>query len=69
MTSYLGDRLYGADVGVWPEQNVLQLRLLLIDPLHRQPLRILLSLLQRLVFKEVLVRMTQGWILDLYFIL
>lgn len=34
--SYLGDELHGADVGVWPEQDVLQLRLLLVDVLHRE---------------------------------
>lgn len=34
LTSYLCDRLYRADVGVWTEQNMLQLSFLLIDPLH-----------------------------------
>lgn len=32
--TYLGDWFYGAYVRVRPEQNVLQLGLLLIDPLY-----------------------------------
>lgn len=35
---YLGDQLHGADVGVGPEQDVLQLRLLLVDVLYGEPL-------------------------------
>lgn len=58
MSSYLGDRLYRAYVGVRAKQNVLQLRLLLVDPLHRHPLRIFLRLLHRLVFKEGLSSIT-----------
>lgn len=50
--SYLADRLYRAYVGVWPEQNVLQLRLLLVDPLHRQSLRILLCLFHWVIFQK-----------------
>lgn len=52
--SYLGDWFYRAYVGVWSQQNVLQLGLLLIDPLHRQPLWVFLCLFQRLVFQESL---------------
>ena len=36
--AYLGDRLRRPDVGVWSQQNVLQLRLLLIDALHGEAL-------------------------------
>lgn len=62
MTSYLGDRLYRAYVGVWSEQNVLQLCLFLIDSLNRQPLWIFLRLFHRFVFKESLLEMAQGYL-------
>lgn len=55
-TTYLRDRLHRADVGVWPEQDVLQLRLLLVDALHRETLLILLQLVQGLVLKQSLRR-------------
>lgn len=59
VTSYLGNRLYRAYVGVRSEQNVLQLRLFLIDSLDWQPLWIFLCLFHGLVFKEGLLEMTQ----------
>lgn len=34
MKGYLSDRFHGADVGVWTEQDVLQLGLLLVHPFH-----------------------------------
>jgi len=51
---YLRDGLHGADVGVRPEEDVLQLGLLLVDPLHRQPVGVLLGLPKLLVFKQAL---------------
>lgn len=51
---YLSDGLHRADVGVRPEQDMLQLGLLLIDPLHRQPLLIFLMLTESLILKQTL---------------
>lgn len=34
--AHLGEGLHRADVRVWTEENVLQLGLLLVHPLHRQ---------------------------------
>lgn len=56
MLSYLSEGLDGADVGVGPEQNVLQLSLFLVDALHRQTLVILLGFVEGLVFKQGLQR-------------
>lgn len=53
--SYLSDELHGADVGVWPEQDVLQLRLLLVDVLHTELLGAI-----GLVHTDVLVRRLLG---------
>lgn len=49
---YLRDGLHRADVSVRPEQDVLQLRLLLVDALHGQTLLILLRLAEDLVLEQ-----------------
>lgn len=51
---YLSNRLHRAYVGVRPEQNMLQLGLLLIDPFHRQTLLIFLGLTESLILKQTL---------------
>lgn len=56
LLSHLGEGLHGAYVGVGPEQNVLQLSLLLVDALHRQTLVILLGFGDGLVLKQGLQR-------------
>lgn len=42
MKAHLCDRFHRADVGVWAEQDVLQLGFLLVDTLHRHLLGALL---------------------------
>lgn len=49
--SHLSDGLHRADVGVWTEEDVLELRLLLVDPLHGHLLRALF--LDRLTLPRV----------------
>lgn len=53
---HLCDGLHRADVGVRPEQDMLQLSLLLVDALHGETLLILLWLAQGLVLKQRLRR-------------
>lgn len=58
---YLSDGLHRANVGVRPEQDMLQLGLLLIDPLHRQPLLIFLGLTKSLILKQTLKKDTKSY--------
>lgn len=62
---YLSDRLHRANVGVRPKQDMLQLGLLLIDPLHRQPLPIFLGLTERLILKQTLKKTKRNWNRDI----